>query len=86
MPNIVFQIVPTVLQHLGMLVLYLPPRPPTVRKHFHVLRPDLCVRYPTVVERPLLRLFYLPFPVLRRIGVLSGQVILIRLFPHFTPA
>ena len=57
MPKIVFQIVPVVLQHIGMLILYLPPRTPAVSKHFHVIRCYLFVRYLAVAERLLLLLF-----------------------------
>ena len=40
-PKVMFQIVPVVLQHVIVLVFYLPPRTSAVSKVFHVLRPYL---------------------------------------------
>jgi hypothetical protein len=56
MPKVMLKVVSMVLQHIIMLVLYLPPHPPVAGYLFRVSLIYLFVRYPTVVIRPFSRL------------------------------
>jgi hypothetical protein len=59
MPKVMLKVVSMILQHIIMLVLYLPPRPPAVRRLLRVSLVYPFVRYPTVVIRPFSRILVL---------------------------
>jgi hypothetical protein len=55
MPKVMLKVVSGVLQHIIILVLDLPPRPPAAGYLFRVSLVYRFVRYPTVVIAPLSR-------------------------------
>ena len=64
MPEIVFQMVTPVFQHIVILVFYLPTSTGTVCKQLHVVFGDGFVGYPTVVVGNF-SFFFVPYPEIK---------------------